>query len=254
MRYNEEVEHDPQKWLNSETSHVSTGDEPRPDTSRYTLTIEEASALFAEAGVPRSPRSITRFCKDGHLECIRVDTEKNFKYLIDRNSVEKRIKELQQAVLFASRTYRDTSRHVQSDVATQPDMSRQEEHVRETDQPNEEMEYLRERMEELEGELLNARIDNAGKEQFINQMAAERKELITQVKDMSFQLGVAQTKLQQLEAPRQEQQTRPVETAPREAEVVPNTPPPSASTSPSAPAAAPEPQPEKQGFFSRLFK
>ena len=99
------MEHDPQKWLNSETSRVSTDGEPRPDTSRYTLTIEEASALFAEAGVPRSPRSITRFCKDGHLECIRVDTEKNFKYLIDRNSVEKRIKELQQAVLFASRTY-----------------------------------------------------------------------------------------------------------------------------------------------------
>ena len=137
-------------------------------------------------------------------------------------------------------------------------MSGHEQHARETDQPNEELEYLRERIEELEGELLNARIDNAGKEQFINRMATERKELITQVTDMSYKLGAAQTKLQQLEAPRQAPQTSPVETggetAPREAEVVPSTPPPSASTSPSAPAAAPEPQPEKRGFFKRLFK
>ena len=52
--------------------------------TRYVLTIEEASQLFAEAGVPRAPRSITRFCALGDLDCIRVDTEKNYKYLIDR--------------------------------------------------------------------------------------------------------------------------------------------------------------------------
>lgn len=248
--------------LNPNASHVSTNGEPRPDTSRYTLTIEEASALFAEAGVPRSPRSITRFCKDGHLECIRVDTEKNFKYLIDRNSVEKRITELKQAVLFASKTYRDTSSHVELRNETQQDMSSYEQSARETDQPNEEVEYLRERVEELEADLLNARIDNAGKEQFINQMAMERKELITQVKDMSYQLGAAQTKLQQLEAPRPQSEARHVETAgetiPREAEVVPNTasaepaPAPTAQPAPE-PVSAPVSEPEKRTFLGRIF-
>ena len=138
-------------------------------------------------------------------------------------------------------------------------MSGHQQHDRETEQPNDELEYLRERVEELEGELLNVRIDNAGKERFINQMATERKELITQVTDMSYKLGAAQTKLQHLEAPRQEPQAGHVETAgetvPREAEVMPSTTPTQA-TAPEAAAPAPEaqPQPEKRGFFGRLFK
>src|SRR3954470_14005995 len=113
MRYNVDVNTDPNSWLNDNVSHVSSAGETSPDMTRYVLTIEEASQLFAEAGVPRAPRTITRFCALGDLDCIRMDTEKNFKYLIDRNSVEKRIEQLKQALHFTSKTSLDMSRHVQ---------------------------------------------------------------------------------------------------------------------------------------------
>jgi hypothetical protein len=48
--------------LNSETSHISPHDKLQLGTTRYTLTVEETAQIFAEAGVPRYPRTITRFC------------------------------------------------------------------------------------------------------------------------------------------------------------------------------------------------
>ena len=45
---------DPNLGLNNVTSHGSLDDQLQPDTARYTLTVEDAVQLFAEAGVPRS--------------------------------------------------------------------------------------------------------------------------------------------------------------------------------------------------------
>src|SRR5918911_420497 len=91
------------------------------DQTLYTLDVDQASALFAAAGVPRSPRSIDRYCKAGHLVCIKIETERNEKYLITRESVTARIKQLQQVVPSGHvETQRDMTRH----VGTQPDMSR----------------------------------------------------------------------------------------------------------------------------------
>src|SRR5258708_1201950 len=67
------------------------------DRSGHTVTVEDASLLFAQAGVPRSPRSVRRYCEHGHLDCIRIDTENaQEQYLITRASIEKRITELKQ--------------------------------------------------------------------------------------------------------------------------------------------------------------
>src|SRR3954451_16605031 len=145
MRYNVFVNTDPNSWLNGNASHVSPSGETSPDMTRYVLTIEEASQLFAEAGVPRAPRTITRFCALGDLDCLRAETEKNYKYLIDRTSVEKRIKQLQQVVANAKKPYQDMSRHVQTNYETQPDMSRRDEKLRETERPAEEADHYRER-------------------------------------------------------------------------------------------------------------
>jgi hypothetical protein len=91
------------------------------DPSKYTLTVDEASRLFSDAGVPRSPRTIDRYCKSGHLMCMKIETERNEKYLITQDSVTQRITELQQVIPTGHvQTERDTSRHVE----TQPDMSR----------------------------------------------------------------------------------------------------------------------------------
>src|SRR3954469_23754480 len=150
MRYNVDVNTDPNSWLNDNASHVSPADETSPDMTRYVLTIEEAAQLFADAGVPRAPRSITRFCALGDLDCLRVETEKNFKYLIDQNSVEKRIKQLQQVVRSANKSYPDMSRHVEPISETQLDMSGHGKQERETEQPEGEGNQLHGRVEELE--------------------------------------------------------------------------------------------------------
>lgn len=92
--------------------------EPQQDVSRhdnnasqYTLSVEEASQLFQNAGIPRSPRTVIRYCSHKHLNCIKVDTERNEKYLVSPSSVQARIEELQQVI-------------VTSHVAQSPDSTR----------------------------------------------------------------------------------------------------------------------------------
>src|SRR5258707_6530304 len=59
--------------------------------SDFTLTIDDALALYAAAGIPRTPRSIQRYCAKQHLSSRRIETEFGEKYLITRASVEKHI-------------------------------------------------------------------------------------------------------------------------------------------------------------------
>jgi hypothetical protein len=238
------VNTDPNPWLNANTSHVWTDDETSPDTTRYVLTIEEASRLFTESGVPRSPRTITRFCQLGDLDCIRVETQKNFKYLIDRSSVENRILQLQQALHFSSKTSPDMSSYVETNNETQPDISRHDELPVYHTQDEKENEELRRQREELETEVMHLCIDRAAKEQVINQMVAERKEWMSQMQDMSYRLGQATMKIEMLEAPRPETEDRHVSTAD---ETMARQPEPQ----PSEPQ--PTPEPAKGGFFRRML-
>lgn len=61
-----------------------------PD-SDFTLSIDEALALYARAGLPRTPRSVQRYCAKGHLDCRRIETSFGEKYLISPASVAKHI-------------------------------------------------------------------------------------------------------------------------------------------------------------------
>jgi hypothetical protein len=74
---------------------VSRHDE---NPSQYTLTVEEASKIFISAGIPRSPRTVVRYCSNKHLDCIKVDTERNEKYLVSPSSLDTRIEELKQVI------------------------------------------------------------------------------------------------------------------------------------------------------------
>src|SRR4051794_30209733 len=84
------VQTEPEKINVDMSRHVET----EIDKARFTLSVKDTSEMFAQAGVPRSTRAITRYCKQGELEYIVVDTEKNSKFLIDRTSVERRIEQL----------------------------------------------------------------------------------------------------------------------------------------------------------------
>ena len=68
-------------------NNISRIDAADRDQTGHTLSAEETSVIFAAAGVPRSVRTVQRNCKNGHLDCITIDTEISEKYLIDQNSV-----------------------------------------------------------------------------------------------------------------------------------------------------------------------
>jgi hypothetical protein len=176
------------------------------DQSKYTLTAEEASRLFINAGVPRSPRTIDRYCKSGHLACMKVDTERNEKYLITSESVAARIKELQQVMPSGHvETQPDMSRHDES----RPDMSR---HDSINDQTIlDEKRKLEEKLAELERENWDLKITNRGKDYFVEELKKQhetyetvRKEMTQQLIDQSRRVGELEVKVNLLEAPRRD--------------------------------------------------
>src|SRR5712692_207949 len=87
-----------------------------PD-SDFTLTIEEAVERYARAGLPRTPRSVQRYCAKGHLECRRIETAFGEKYLISPSSIDKHIAYIEEVRPVA--TGRDESRQVATDAAAQ---------------------------------------------------------------------------------------------------------------------------------------
>jgi hypothetical protein len=87
-----------------------------PSDSDFTLTIEDALLLYAEAGIPRTPRSIQRYCAKEHLNSRRIETEFGEKYLITRASVEKHIAYINEVT---PATGRDVPRHVATTVAAE---------------------------------------------------------------------------------------------------------------------------------------
>ena len=106
-----------------------------PD-SDFTLTIDEALERYGRAGLPRTPRSIQRYCAKGHLDCRRIETQFGEKYLISPASVDKHIAYIDEVRPVA--TGRDVPRQVATTVvsqeshdegrqraATSPDLSRQ---------------------------------------------------------------------------------------------------------------------------------
>src|SRR4051812_17528728 len=84
-----------------------------PDTD-FVLSIEDALERYARAGLPRTPRSIQRYCAKGHLDCRRVETSFGEKYLISPASLDKHIAYIEEVRPVA--TGRDRSRQVATPV------------------------------------------------------------------------------------------------------------------------------------------
>ena len=70
-------------------------DQPRPvatsPDTEYSLSIEDAAERYEHAGLPRTFRTIQRYCAKGHLDCRRVEIPYGEKYLISPASVAKHI-------------------------------------------------------------------------------------------------------------------------------------------------------------------
>src|SRR5947199_9157833 len=86
-----------------------------PD-SEFTLSIDEALERYSRAGLPRTPRSVQRYCAKGHLDCRRIETQFGEKYLISPASIDKHIGYIEEVRPVAAG--RDEPRQVATDVVT----------------------------------------------------------------------------------------------------------------------------------------
>src|SRR5712691_2413377 len=93
-----------------QSRHVATS-----PNSEFTVTIEEALERYARAGLPRTPRSVQRYCAKGHLDCRRMETQFGEKYLISPASITKHIAYIEEVRPFA--TSREAPRQVATDIA-----------------------------------------------------------------------------------------------------------------------------------------
>ena len=88
---------------------ATTGD------SDYSLSIDEALSRYEDSGVPRTPRSIQRYCAKGDLDCHRVETPFGDKFLITPTSVDRHIAYINEVRPVV--TSRDLPRLAATDVA-----------------------------------------------------------------------------------------------------------------------------------------
>jgi len=74
-------------------------DQPRTDAKsrerspdqQYSLSIEQAAELYAQAGHPRTIRAIQKYCALSKLDCHKVETETGERYLVAPYSVTRHI-------------------------------------------------------------------------------------------------------------------------------------------------------------------
>ncbi len=71
-------------------------DSARPGATQYSLSLDDVSHLFDEAGLPRNVRTLQRYCAAGRLDCIKEETATGLAYFVDPVSVERAIKQLAQ--------------------------------------------------------------------------------------------------------------------------------------------------------------
>jgi hypothetical protein len=86
-----------------------------PSDNDYSLSIEDALTRYEQVGVPRTPRSIQRYCAKGDLDCHRVETPFGMKFLITPASVDRHIAYIKEVRLVG--TSRDLPRHAATSVA-----------------------------------------------------------------------------------------------------------------------------------------
>jgi len=85
---------------------VDPGERASCIAAAMALSIEDAALLYERAGLPRTLRTIQRYCAKSHLDSHRVETAYGDKHLITPASVMKHIayiEEVRQATATAAR-------------------------------------------------------------------------------------------------------------------------------------------------------
>jgi hypothetical protein len=91
---------------NQRQEAATSADLPRQATTGgnndYSLSIDEALSRYEQAGLPRTTRSIQRYCAKGDLDCHRIETPFGVKFLITPASVERHIGYINEVRLVAT--------------------------------------------------------------------------------------------------------------------------------------------------------
>ena len=209
-----------------QTMETFTHDIPSPDIARhdatgrdaeqYTVSVPQAAEFFTAAGLPRTERAIQRFCKKGDLICAFQETAYGSRYLIRQSSIDRLIQQKLQALAVTPEADgRDASRP----VASGREASRQELDATHTDRSPEALNSSvnktrdseqkgaatgddTDALQKLREENLSLKIDNAARQQFINHLTSTVEKYAGEVRELSYGLGVAHTKLTRIEAPK----------------------------------------------------
>lgn len=176
----------------------------RPENiEAYTMTVREAARVFEDAGVARTERSIINWCQPNRQGIARLDAffdENARKYYLTPQSVERAVEEELAKARAAG--------------APLPNLSEAHAPAAEPVPKRAEAEDLpgkgSGRWEELERENRDLQITTRAKDYFIEQLqkdreafARERSALIDKLVASSERIGVLETKLLQLEGPRE---------------------------------------------------
>jgi len=71
-------------------------DRRTPTPTRFSLSLDDVSRLFEEAGLLRNTRTLQRYCAAGRLDDIKEEAATGLAYFVDPVSVERAIKQLAQ--------------------------------------------------------------------------------------------------------------------------------------------------------------
>ena len=77
--------------MNNEKPRTDATSRERSPDHHYSLSIEQTAELYAQAGHPRTPRAIQKYCALSKLDCHKVETETGEKYLVAPYSVDRHI-------------------------------------------------------------------------------------------------------------------------------------------------------------------
>jgi len=163
----------------------------------HTLTVRETQKVFEQKGVDITERSIINYCKRNKdnvslLDCF-FDTNER-RYYITPVSISKAVDEVKARKAKLNQLSRDVPKDTPKGSETFGNV------------PNEQTGEGSEKTKKLEQELLDLKITNRGKDYFIEQMKGEREAFLKRIEDNSRLIGTLETKLLQLESPKEAQE------------------------------------------------
>jgi hypothetical protein len=197
-----------------EVGTVPTLSEELERVEKYSLTVREVTRMFEESGVPRTERSIVKWCTPNPHGMPRLmsryDTNER-RWFITEDSVRIAIAEeiAKQRELEARNAQAPEQVTLGEGNTEQPKEEEREERTaermfkRSTPEGEATAAEKDKIISELEHHLRSEQIASRAKDLFMEKMEKERVHLLDQVTKMSYRVGVLETKLLQIEAPRQ---------------------------------------------------